>query len=504
MSIDPNQPDDLSGAFDQAVDLHRKGDLAGAESLYSRILKAQPDHFGVLQNLGFMRYRQGRFVEALSSMGAAVKADPHSAQACFNQALVLEALERREEAVASYDRALQIKPDYAEALFNRGVALRDLKRPAEALASYDKALAINPADPEAWNNRGLVLNDLARHAEAIIDFDKAIALRPNLAGAFSNKARSLSQLGRHPEALAAYDQALTVNPNLAEAWLCRGNILNNNLKRHDEGLVAYDNALTIKPNLAEAWLGRGEALQGLQRPGEAIAAYRQALAEGADAAVIQYALASLGAAPAPVTAPQRAITKLFNEYAERFDEDLVGKLKYQAPDLLLDAIVRLVPSRDLDILDLGCGTGLVGARLRPLARTLTGVDLSANMLEIARRRQIFDHLVCGELIAFLRTQSKNFDIAVAADVFLYIGDLSAVFQGVRGVLRDGGVFGFSVEASERQDFMLKPSRHYAQSRAYLQRLAGDYGFVVETIERRAIRREEGIDVAGDIAVLRCA
>jgi predicted TPR repeat methyltransferase len=503
MSLDLQKADDLSRVFDQAVDLHRKGDLVGAESLYSQILKAQPDHFDVLQMLGFMRYQQGRLAEALSSMGAALRANPNSAPAHFHHALVLEALKRREEALASYDNALAIKPDYAAAHFNRGVALRDLKRPVEALASYDKALAINPADPEAWNNRGLVLNDLAHYDEAIVDFDKAISLSANPAGAFSNKARSLLQSGRHDEALAAYDRALTINPNLAEAWLCRGNILSSNLKRHGDALVAYNKALTMNPNLAEAWLGRGEALEGLKRPGEAIAAYRQALAEGADAEVIQYALASLGAAAAPVTAPKKAITKLFDEYAGRFDEDLVGKLKYQAPDFLSDAIMRFVPSGSRDILDLGCGTGLVGARLRRIARTLTGVDLSPNMLKIARQRQIYDNLVCDELIDFLGTQSKNFDIAVAADVFLYIGDLSAVFRGVRGALREGGLFGFSVEASEQQDFVLRAGRHYAQSRAYLQRLAKDHGFVAEAIESKPIRQEEGIDVVGDIAVLRC-
>jgi predicted TPR repeat methyltransferase len=164
----------------------------------------------------------------------------------------------------------------------------------------------------------------------------------------------------------------------------------------------------------------------------------------------------------------------------------------------------LAPSGNLDILDLGCGTGLVGSRFRPLARTLTGIDISSNMIEIARQRQIYDHLVCSELIAFLQTQAGNFDLAVAGDVFVYIGDLSAVFGGVRDALRDGGVLGFSVEASEAEDFVLRPTRRYAHSETYLRKLAAGHGFALEAIEPHVIRQQGGKDVPGYLATLRRA
>jgi predicted TPR repeat methyltransferase len=176
-------------------------------------------------------------------------------------------------------------------------------------------------------------------------------------------------------------------------------------------------------------------------------------------------------------------------------------LKYSAPDLLFDAMARFVAARKLDILDLGCGTGLAGARFHPLARTLTGVDFSSNMLEAARQRHIYDKLVCGELIGFLQLQTEYFDLVIATDVFLYIGDLSGVFQGVRGALRDRGFFAFSVEVSAERDYMLRNNRHYAHSGAYLRKLAKDEGFLLETIESRVIRQDDGVDVPGHIAIL---
>jgi predicted TPR repeat methyltransferase len=531
--------DDLSQLFKKAADFHRKGNLAAAESLYLRILDARSDHFVVLHCLGILRFQQGRFAESLASYdkalaikpraadvlsnrGSALRSlkrsaealasydkalaiDPDAASVLNNRGNALRDLDRAAEALASFDKALAIKPDYVEAINHRGNALRDLTRPAEALASYDKALAINPDDAETLCNRASALQDLQRHAEALASYDIALAMKPDHAEAWIGRGSILDDhLKRYDEALAAYDKALTIKPDLAEVWVSRGNILNGHFKRLDEALAAYDKALAIKPDHAAAWFDRGGILQGLKRPVEAILSYRRALANGGDAQVIQFTLASLGAEVAPVTAPRQFVTQLFDQCADRFDEHLLGTLKYQVPNLLLDAIVRFVPSRNLDILDLGCGTGLVGARLHPLARTLTGVDISSNMLEIARRRQIYDDLVCSELIEFLQTRAGAFDLAVAADVFIYIGDLSGVFHGARGALRRGGAFCFSVEAGDEQDFVLRATLRYAQSAAYLRRLADDHGFVLDAIESQIIRQQDGIDVIGYLVLLRCS
>jgi predicted TPR repeat methyltransferase len=268
--------------------------------------------------------------------------------------------------------------------------------------------------------------------------------------------------------------------------------------RFHEALVAYDKA----PNLAEAWLGRARTLRYLQRLDEAVIAYRRALAKGGDAEVIQFSLASLGAAPAPSAAPKRLISSAYDHHSDHYDSHMIVTLKYRIPDLLFDELARQLSSQALDILDLGCGTGLMGARVRPLARNLTGVDLSPKMLEIARRRQIYDNLTCCELLEFLQTQDKKFDLVVAADVFVYFGDLSSVFHEVRAALGGGALFGFSIEAAEEHEFELRSNLRYAHSQAHIRRLAQDYGFAVRMIEPGVLRQEGGNDAAGYIAALR--
>jgi predicted TPR repeat methyltransferase len=158
----------------------------------------------------------------------------------------------------------------------------------------------------------------------------------------------------------------------------------------------------------------------------------------------------------------------------------------------------------MDVLDLGCGTGLCGPLLKPLARTLTGVDLSPNMLEMARKRGIYDQLVCSDLTTFLEPQTACFDLVVATDVFIYVGALEAVFEATRAAVRPGSLFAFSFESSENEDLVLRPTRRYAHSVAYIERLAGDHGFEILSLEPSVIREEGGQDQNGYLAVLRSA
>jgi predicted TPR repeat methyltransferase len=473
---------------------------------------------------------------------------------------------RDEESERHIQQAISLGSRSAHTFCCHGTVLQRLRRPLEALEALDRALAIDPANADAWNSRGTVFNDLGRHEEAAADFDKAVSLRADFAEALYNKAQSLRRLGRHAEgtaafdnalivrpelavawverqsldktphalrrstrpfaagvaeawvacgnvlyhyqsvscarhALSAYERALKIRPDLAEAWLGRGDIFNL-LTRNDEALASYDKALTIEPELAQAWFSRARALQESERTDEAISAYRCARERGCDAELIQCALASLGAEPPPAVAPRALVIDLYDRYADQYDQHVIRTLNYRTPDLLFDALRRFMPQSNLDILDLGCGTGLFGRLLRPRARRLTGIDISPNMLKIAGQRKIYDDLFCNDLVAFLQTQTEAVDLAAAADVFCYIGDLSPVFQAARGALRCGGFFCFSVESGGEKDFVLGPSLRYSHSAAYLRRLANNHGFALEMIDSQVARRDAGRDVASHLAVLR--
>lgn len=487
--------------FFEALALMDASNFPDAELRLREALRLAPTQGAVLTNLAIVLVQQNKRAEARDYAEKAVGLDAESIEALLVLADCHLHDERFTEAIAACDRILALEPGLAEIHNNRALALERLGRHADALAAYERTLALSPEVAQAWLGRGNALGMLKRFDEALAAYERAVALQPNLPEAWLGRGSALCDLKRHDDALAAFDKALALDPKLAAAWFGRGNVFYDR-KNFVEALAAYDRALALDPGLAGAWLGRGDALRFLKRASEAIAAYRQALALGADAESVAFYLAGLGVGALPATSPQSFVTNLFDSYADNFEHDLVENLNYRSPEVLAGTIKRYAPSPGLDVLDLGCGTGLMGNLLRPLSKTLTGVDLSAKMLEKARQGHIYDRLVCGDLTELLQAYDQSFDLAVATDVFIYVGDLAPVFPAVRRALRTQGLFCFSVEGTDDPGFVLRNTLRYAHSAGYLQELAEQHRFVVVTIEPQVIRRGPEGDIGGYHVILR--
>jgi predicted TPR repeat methyltransferase len=130
------------------------------------------------------------------------------------------------------------------------------------------------------------------------------------------------------------------------------------------------------------------------------------------------------------------------------------------------------------------------------------VDLSEPMLEAARRRGSYDALLQADLVDHLAGTNDRHDLVVAADVFIYVGDLTPVFSGVRRVLQPGGVFAFSVEpAPAGPAWVLQPSLRYAHGADALRALAAAHALEVQRVERGALRVDEVYTVQGEYWVM---
>ncbi|MES2937012.1 MAG: methyltransferase domain-containing protein [Pseudomonadota bacterium] len=186
---------------------------------------------------------------------------------------------------------------------------------------------------------------------------------------------------------------------------------------------------------------------------------------------------------------------LFDGYAAQFDTHLVHALRYDAPRILAGRLAGL-GRRFTRALDLGCGTGLCGPLLRPFTDAVDGVDLSARMLEQARRTGAYDALLQADVAAHLARATQRYDLVVAADVFIYVGALDAVFEGVARCM-PAGVFCFTVEAAgEDEGMVLRPSLRYAHSRGYLRVLAQRHGLRELAVEERPIREDQQAPIPG--------
>jgi predicted TPR repeat methyltransferase len=338
--------------------------------------------------------------------------------------------------------------------------------------------------------------ELARPGGALASADAALRAEPDGLDALLHRATALMQLGRHQEALPAFDRLLTADGGVIEAWFRRGQTLER-LGRRSDALASFQRVVALDPTRADAWSGCGTIARELGRLDDAANAFREALRHGADRHLHEYYLASVAGQTAPPVAPREYVRTLFDEYADAFETHLVSELRYRGHLQLVEGLVALGHGRYQNALDLGCGTGLCGPLLRPMAERLTGIDLAPKMLEKAAARAVYDTLEADDAVDYLRRADRSFDLVVAADVFIYFGDLAPTFAAVRAAM-DHGVFCFSVELLDPGggDFELRPSLRYAHSEADLLRLAEAHGFALIEARRGPVREDEGRPVAG--------
>jgi tetratricopeptide (TPR) repeat protein len=261
----------------EALALHRRGDLDGAIARYDAVLRADPQNVDALHHLAMARCQRGQFAEGIETIGRALALAPSNAAAHNLLGMALARIGRTREAVASFDRAVALQENFAEVHGNRAGALAELGTHDEALKAYDRALALDPASVGDWINLGALQFELGLHDKAISSFDRALALQPNIPEAHANRANALRALGRNAEALAGYDRALALRPNFAEAIVSRG-LIHLTDERSAQALQDFDRVLAINPAHAAAWRHRGAALSQLDRFADAIVSCERALA----------------------------------------------------------------------------------------------------------------------------------------------------------------------------------------------------------------------------------
>lgn len=415
----------------------------------------------------------------------------------------LRALEqgRAADAERCFEASLQRLPGRASTLLNLGVARLRLQRPQEALQALEASLAADPAPAETWGHRGIALARLGRLDEALASFDAALARAPGDAAAAFHRARALGALQRHAEALATLEALLRSDPGEGAVWLQQARTLQC-LNRHDDALRSYHRALELDPSLAEAWSLLGQLLRDRGEYEDAARCFEQALQRGADPELNGWLLAAARGGTPPPHTPATYVRGLFDGYAGDFDRHLRDSLHYRAPENLDALLDEAGMPTVAAALDLGCGTGLCGALLRRRAAAVDGVDLSAPMLERARAGGHYRHLHCADLAAHLSDSDERYGLVLAADVFIYVGALDAVFAGVRRVLEPGGRFAFTVEAAGGGvEVELRRSLRYAHGEAHLRALAQAQGLRWLAQRTAPLREDQGRPVTGLHVVL---
>jgi len=268
-------------------------------------------------------------------------------------------------------------------------------------------------------------------------------------------------------------------------------------------IALIENVVRQDPADLEAYRVLGRILRNEGRTEEAVAWYRRCLEIAPDDGVARIGLSALGEAPPPERLPDDVVLYIFDRNADSYEGNM-RSLRYNVPETLL-ALLNAeggVEKGTLDVLDLGCGSGLCGPVFRPLARRLVGVDLSPRMLTLAAAKKVYDELVEEEMLEYLGHAPEGFDLVVAANVFCYFADITALAQGIARVLRAGGQLLFDVEKGEGPEPNFQVNGRFTHSLAALESALLPCGFDFSRVEETPMRVEGGKPVLGLYCLLR--
>lgn len=463
--------------------LLKAGRFAEGEARARAVLERQPRNSNAQYLLGLSALMQERHGDALAYFDGALRTDRVNPHLHFMSGLCHGSLGKVQEAIASYRRALQYQPEFVEARANLAYLLEHTGKIEEAADCYRRALVMAPNEWTALNRLGYCERILGQPNSALQTLARALAINPRSAPTLNEMALTLLQLDRKDEAIAKFREAVAVDPGFVAGWANLGKLL---YVLHVEQAQAAEAAGQPLPD-ATLVIEVFDKLIEFDSSNEEFRYLRDGLAGKRF--------------PRP---PDGYIKSFFDRFAPRFEERLVGELGYWGPEVVGRFLAPWLAGRsDLRVVDLGCGTGLSGAFVRPHAARLTGVDLSGGMLEIARGRALYDELSCEEIGDWLARQAPGqIDLALALDTFIYVGDLDRVLQAAAGALAPEGRFVFTIEElMTAGDYTLLRSGRYAHAPEYVMAAAQRAGLRGVQSDPFDIRIEAGRPVQARIYAL---
>ena len=273
--------------------------------------------------------------------------------------------------------------------------------------------------------------------------------------------------------------------------------------RLEAALLCWTAIAQRVPDDADAWYKLGNTAYWLERYPTARAAYAKYLEFHPEDGRLQHLVVALGTDAPPPRVPNLCVEQIYRQFAPRYDTFMRESLNYEAPERLGAAIAAAVGERrGLGVLDLGCGSGLLGPRLKPWAAELTGVDLSPEMIALAKQCGIYDRLEVAEITDWLECAAARFDLIAACECLEYFGDLSRVISSAARPLNQNGILALTVERSEIYPFQLTKSGRYAHHANHLGEAAAQAGLRVELLRDDYLRMEYDQPAVGYYVILR--
>lgn len=431
-----------------------------------------------------------------------IRAQEFVSQLQYVEKLIVD--ERLNDAARMLNNMVKTAPNDPRLFLLGSLMAEAANNPAGTLAAAQKAVELAPSWPVASIRLAGVYSAQGQTQLAVETAEQALfeATQDNsLNTDYLTRAAAIAIKCQHyPQAALWAEQACGLAPDsaqlkhlMAEAFAFNG--------QFEEAIALYSTLLEQDPANTAILFNRLLAYNSTNQPTLAHHDAKQLLALEPDNETFRYYVA-LFKGETPATQPASVVTSLFNATAAEFDQHLVGTLQYTLPRDVAKMIMGWYPDKKLDLLDLGCGTGLLGASLGPVNGVIVGVDLSGEMIAQAYRHNVYAQFnQVNVLDALHSTQDSHYDVITALDVFIYVGDLTTVIPNAHRILTQGGRFVFSCEAAPDsvETFALQSTQRYVHQQKHVQQLLSTAGFKNIHIESSTLRYEANEPVLGFIA-----
>lgn len=402
----------------------------------------------------------------------------------------IEAVKFYREAILYHSKHIE---DYAEneelqrdasniasdAAFFLGLTHEELKNYRKAADSYAYAASLNEYSWSSFANLGAVLQDhLKENAEALTVYNKALDILTQKEVMPTDPPENLNLV------LSQLHYRIGLAITFAEKQKCVRQDSQEEVPCKEIAANSFQTALELDPSNEEA----------------------------------KHMLASVTADATFTRASNTYVTKLFEDYAANFEHSLVDELGYDGFQRLRRAFDKALAGKTKRtfelVVDAGCGTGLVGEQFRNVSDYLIGVDLSSSIIEEAKKNRpgLYDEVIIGDITEIFRTKSP-ISMIIAADSYIYFGDLIPLFKSMEQSLAESGMLAFTLEnapddmvdqltAMGEWRWQLQPSGRFAHNKDYVEKIGASHSFQLLYYEpMRGFRHEVGVPVNGHIFIM---
>ena len=489
-----------SELFNSAVIFHINRDLSNAIEFYLKVLLEEPNHELSQHHLSVIYYELGNYTEAIKLNQSLVKLNSNSAGYWNNKGNTLVKLNLFDRAIKSFSNAIEIKSDEPNFFANRSIALAEVKNFNQAMEDLNKSIELDSSLVIGYANRANLHMTLGNHNEALKDINIAISLDSSNNQLYFNLGNILEKAGDIDKSIDVLHQVCLKDKKFTSAFINLAELLNK-YGRNLEAINVLEEGYLNNPDSTVMALLFCDSLIQIGQTSEAHKIFEIALLHDPRNEEFKYCLSSINGRSQPLKSPKNYVKRLFNIYASTFDEHLQNTLQYKTPYTIREQLIKFNRKIFDRVLDLGCGTGLVGVALDGMYKNIDGVDLSNEMLEKCKSKDIYSELILDDIENFLNNTSMTYDLIVAADVFIYFGSLDLIFLTVSNVLNKNGSFIFSIEYVKGYDFELQPTKRYGHTLTYIEKLSLKMGLNIVEIKSELIRKQNENDINGFTVLL---